>query len=56
MSNLTNKEKNIIYDLVKDEVRCLQAVLDEQLYESEEEKAELERDIVIHNDLLAKVT
>ena len=56
MPNITNREKTIIYDLVKDEVRCLQAMLDEEMYESDEERAELERDIAIHNNLLAKVT
>ena len=56
MSNLTDREKTIIHDLVKDELRCLQAVLDEQVYESEQERYELERDIAIHEDLLDKVT
>lgn len=56
MPNLTDREKQIVHDLVKDELRCLQAVLDEQVYESEEEEAELERDLVVYGNLLAKVT
>jgi len=56
MPNITNREKTIIYDLVKDEVRCLQAMLDEEMYESDEERAELERDLEVYGKLLAKVT
>lgn len=50
-----DREKRIIHDLIKDELRCLQAVLDEQVYESEEEKEELERDLVVYDKLLKKV-
>jgi len=56
MPSLTDREKTIVHDLIKDELRCLQAVLDEQMYESDEERAELERDLEVYGKLLAKVT